>query len=560
MVLSPKIFITEFGLLTKLLCVGTLLFVFSSSIVQNRQDPNIVLIVADDLGYGDFGSYGATKIATPTIDNLAQEGLKFTNAYVASSICSPSRYSILTGRYSWRTRLKQGVLTWFEKPLIQENRTTLGSLLQRNGYHTAAIGKWHLGFDWALNDQAPENPDENVFSSRDIETQQYIDFSKPVESGPITRGFDYFYGMAGSNNMIPYVFIENDEVVEPPTAEKKWKYEFEQNITTKAPNWDARTLDQHFTDKAVEIIDNHFENQSDDPLFLYYPTSAIHRPCLSTVARGDSRAGLRGDMVEEFDWIVEQIVEALKRNNAFENTLFIITSDNGPRPGDPLQALKDYKNGSLGGDVGESFYLDYFEKEEPEYVNPEGPYMERAGWLTYGHSSTGGLFGFKADAWEGGLRVPFIVHWPDHIKGGQISNRLVVTTDLLETFADITGDELKNSEGEDSYSFLQYLRNPNAPQVRSSMVISSGGSGALVVRKNMWKYIEESPPGSRSSFIPGAPVITEPQLYNLKGDEAEMENLFKQKPQKAEALKTVIDKVKNRSKSERNKGYGFDQE
>jgi len=517
---------------------------------QNRQKPNIVLIVADDLGYGDLGSYGATKIATPAIDKLAEEGMKFTNAYVASSICSPSRYSILTGRYSWRTRLKKGVLTWFEKPLINEDRTTLGSLLQRNGYSTSVIGKWHLGFDWALNDQAPDNPEENVFSSRSIETQNYIDFSKPVQNGPLARGFDYFYGMAGSNNMIPYVFIENEKVVQPPIAEKKWKYEFEQNIGTKAPNWDARTLDQHYTDKAVEVIDNHFESQSDDPLFLYYPTSAIHRPCLPAVCLGDSRAGLRGDMVEEFDWIVEQVVEALKRNNAFENTLVIITSDNGPRPGDPLQALIDYKNGSLGGDVGENFYLDYFEKEEPVYVNPEGAYMERAGWLTYGHSSTGGLMGLKADPWEGGLRVPFIVHWPDQIEGGQNSNRMIVMTDLLETFADIIGDELKAGEGEDSYSFLEYFQNPNAPQIRSSMVISSGGSGALVVREGVWKYIEKSPLGSRSSYIPGAPDITEPQLFNLKEDEAEMVNLYIQKPKKAATLKAIIDKVKKSSKSE----------
>lgn len=532
--------------------VLVLLFIFAGGYAQNQQNPNIVLIVADDLGYGDFGSYGATKIATPAIDNLADEGMKFTNAYVASSLCSPSRYSILTGRYSWRTRLKSGVLSWFAKPLIEEGRTTIGSFLQRNGYYTAAIGKWHLGFDWALNDRAPENPDENVFGSWDRNTQQYIDFSKPVKNGPIARGFNYFYGMAGSNNMIPYVFIENNKVVQPPVAEKKWKYEFEQNVRTKAPNWDARTLDQHFTAKAVKVIDNHFAQKSDKPLFLYYPTSAIHRPCLPTRTRGNSRAGLRGDMVEEFDRIVGQITAALKRNEAFENTLLIITSDNGPRPGDPLQALKDYKSSPLGGDVGDNFYLEYFNNEKPKFINPTGHYRSRAGWLTYGHHSTGGLFGFKASAWEGGVRVPFIVHWPNQIEGGQVSSRMVVNTDFLATFADIVGKELKGDEGTDSYSFVNYFQDPNALQVRSSMVLSSGGSGVKIVRKDDWKYIESSPPDYRSRHFPMIKKVNIPQLYNLKEDEAEEQNLYEENPDKVEALKSIIERVEQSKKSEIN--------
>lgn len=515
-----------------------------------QNHPNIVLIVADDLGYGDFGSYGATRIATPVIDQLADEGIMFTNAYVTSSLCSPSRYGILTGRYSWRTNLKSGVLEWFAKPLIEENRATLGSLLQRNGYYSAAIGKWHLGLDWALNENAPDNPDKNVFSTWDIRSQDYIDFSQPVGNGPLTRGFDYFYGMSGSNNMIPYVFIENDYVVQAPTVEKKRVYEVEQEVL-KAPNWDSRTLDQQFTEKAVEVIDKHFSKQNEVPLFLYYPTSAIHRPALPTFTRGSSSAGLRGDMVEEFDWIVEQIVEALKRHNVFENTLLIITSDNGPDPGDPLQALQRYNNGTLGGDIGEQFYLEYFDDYEPKHINPSGRRMTRAGWLTYDHSPTGGLLGYKADAWDGGLRVPFIVHWPNQIKGGEISDRMIVTTDLLETFADIVGDELNEDEGEDSYSFMRYLKKPDAPQIRSSMVLSSGGSGALVVRKGLWKYIESAPPGSRSTIYPDGPKVTDEQLYNLEKDESERYNQFDLNPEMVERLRKVIQKVRKNAKSEK---------
>lgn len=534
-------------------CAGTgLLLLMLPGVACAREKkmvsrPNIVLIVADDLGYGDLSCYGATKISTPAVDRLATDGMLFKDAYAASSICSPSRYSIITGRYSWRTRLKYGVLTPFAKPLIAENRTTLASLLKRNGYDTACIGKWHLGFDWALKTNAPANPDRNVFNTWNPRAQNYIDFSKPIRGGPVARGFDSFFGLAASLNMMPYVYLKNDHVVEPPSVEKNHVYDMDQHCL-KAPDWDSRTVNQVLTRKAVETINGHFAEHSGKPLFLYFATSAIHRPCLPTFTRGKSRAGLRGDMVLEFDWSVKKVVAALKRNHALKDTLLIVTSDNGPRPGDPLLALEKYKR----EDYAKGFYLDYFSKYKPEYINPSGNPVWKTGWLTYGHRAAGVLLGFKEDAWEGGLRIPLIVDWPGKIKAGQTNDNTVCLTDLLATFADLVGDHLSAGEGGDSYSFLANLLNDKAPQVRTSMVVSSGGSGAFVVRSGVWKYIEASKPRWEQTYYPNGPWIGENQLYNLKDDVSEKTNLYNRMPKIAARLKRIITRVEQHTGTEGN--------
>jgi len=242
---------------------------------KGKEAPNIILIVADDFGYGDLSCYGTTKINTPQVDKLAAQGVRFTDAYVTSSLCSPSRYSLLTGRYSWRTELKSGVLESFAPPLIEKGRTTLASMLKQKGYHTACVGKWHLGFNWTLKDNAPADADTSVFKSWGTEPQNYIDFAKPVKGGPIERGFDYFFGISGANNMMPFVLIENDRVLEPPSVMNEVGTQ-----ALRAPNYDLRYLGQKVTAKANEVIDNHFESNNKSPLFLYFPVSAIQRPCL----------------------------------------------------------------------------------------------------------------------------------------------------------------------------------------------------------------------------------------------------------------------------------------
>ncbi len=513
---------------------------------QKKDTPNIVLILADDLGYGDLSCYGATKISTPNIDKLAADGMKFTNAYVASSLCSPSRYSILTGQYSWRTRLKFGVLKYFDKPLIQKDQTTIASLLKRNGYHTVCIGKWHLGLDWEVNQKAPANPDSSVFNSWDEHVQDYIDFLKPVGNGPIERGFDYFYGMAGSNNMEPYVFIENDMVTEAPSESQK-PYDHYINVA-KAPNWDIKKVNQVLTHKAVDVINNHFKNHQDQPLFLYFPTSAIHRPCLPSFTKGKSEAGLRGDIVIELDWTVNEIVKALKENGAYDNTLLIFTSDNGPRPGDPAIWMERYENGDY-----ENYHQDYFDNYSAEYINEHGNEIWKNGWFTYGHRAAGDLLGFKSDAWDGGLRVPFIVRWPDKVQPGTVNGSVICASDMLATFAELVGDSLKNGQGEDSYSFLASLYDKNAPQVRKSLTLTAGASGAFVEIKDHWKFIEAAVPGRwPETYYPNGPSKLDPQLYNLKEDESEQNNLFGEMPDKVKELEDVIEQVQHKAIKEGN--------
>jgi arylsulfatase A len=506
--------------------------------------PHIVLIVADDLGYGDLGCYGATKIHTPVIDQLAEEGTRFTDAYASSSLCSPSRYSILTGRYSWRTRLKYGVLKYFETPLIEKDRLTVASLLKRNGYHTVCIGKWHLGLEWALNEKAPPDAAETVFNSWSLESQDFIDFSKPVHGGPVEHGFDYFFGMAGSNNMIPYVYIENDSVTQPPSeAQKPYDH---YDAAPKAPNWDISTVNRVLTEKAVGAVHDHFRKSGDSPLFLYFPASAIHRPCLPTFTKGRSEAGLRGDIVAELDWSVNQIIQALKEHGAYENTVLIFTSDNGPRPGDPAHWTRIYQQGGY-----DEYVLDAFDEYQPEFVNEQGNMIWKEGWLTYGHKASGELLGFKSDSWEGGFRVPLIIRWPGKADPGTVNRVRICLSDLLATFAEMTGDSLEQDEGGDSYSFYKNILDPSAPQVRTSIVLTGGASGAFVCISEGWKYIEAAEPGHwPETYYPGGPSKFDEQLYHLALDEAEQDNRIEEEPGRTGILKKTIDKVRTTTKIE----------
>lgn len=516
---------------------------FANGQAKNTK-PNIVIIMADDLGYGDFSCQGATKISTPAVDALAKNGMRFTDAHTASSLCSPSRYSMLTGRYSWRTRLRIGVLTWFAQPLIQPGETTVADMLKRNGYYTACIGKWHLGFEWALKPNAPADPVKNVFDSWEKNVQDYIDLTKPVKQGPTERGFDYFYGISASNNMFPFVYIENDKVVQQPTVKRDYVYDTDQPVA-RAPNWNLETMDQDLTAKAVAVMDKHFTQHKNQPLFLYFPTSAIHRPDLPMLMKGKSRAGLRGDKIEEFDWVVAQVVKTLKKYHAFDNTLLIVTSDNGGVPGDPAGAIAKYHH-----DLGDKFYQPYFSDYQPEYVRPGKDGKDTEGWLTYGHHASGNFRGFKSDAWEGGHRVPLIMHWPGKIKSGAVNNNTVCNTDFMATFAQLVGDKLGENEGQDSYSYLDNILGTSDKQVRTSMTIVSGGGGAYVVNRGDWTYIEPGKPAWGQTFYKGGPFTKDFQLYNIKTDPGEKINLYKKMPEKAAEFKALINRVEHSSKSE----------
>jgi arylsulfatase A-like enzyme len=402
--------------------------------------------------------------------------------------------------------------------------------------------------DWTVNDKAPENPAKNVFDSWDANAYKYIDYSVPVKNGPIETGFEYFYGITGSNNMQPYVFIENDRVTQPPSENEK-AYDHYQPAD-KAVNWDIRKVNIDLTNKAVDVINKHFKNDTQKPLFLYHPSSAPHRPCLPTFTKGESQAGLRGDVIQELDWSVGEIIRALKENNEYENTLIIFTSDNGPRAGDPVYWLNKYKAGDKGY---QDAYPELSEKYKPQLKKEDGNLIWKEGWITYDHNASGELLGFKSDAWEGGFRVPLLISWPKQIKKSYSNSNMLCLSDLYATIAEIIGETPSINEAEDSYSFLSNIVDEKANQVRKSMVLSGGASGSFVVLEDNYKYIEPSPKGRwPQTYYPNGPSIFDYQLYNLKEDVGEQHNLYNKMPEKIEVFKSIINKVQNNSKTETN--------
>lgn len=464
--------------------------------------PNIVYILADDLGYGDLSCYGASKISTPNIDAVAKNGMLFTDAHSTSAVCTPSRYSILTGRYCWRSRLKDGVLGGFSLPLIEEKRTTTASLLKSSGYSTACIGKWHLGLKWFNKDGSPlysEGQGDDC-ESRLRETGFEIDYERGFEQGPTHYGFDYFFGIAGSLDMAPYCFLECDGCYELPTKEKE-EYYPQQIKGLMSENWDDKLCDYTFTQKAVEFIDNHKKTSPDKPFFLYLPTAAPHRPCLPPdFIAGKTKAGNRGDMVAMFDWVVGKVVEALKKNNQWENTLLVVTSDNGAR------------NTCFNGQ-------------------------------DYGHKANGILRGEKADIWEGGHREPLIIAWNGVVEQNSRCDKLVSLSDFAATCFDITNTAKPDDAAEDSFSLMPLLNN-NPDNYRRESLIHHSLYGFFAIRKGDWKLVSRLGSGGNSQ-----PVLARAgkngisgQLYNIKDDIAEQKNLWLEEPEIRQEMIDLLNK------------------
>jgi len=456
------------------------------------KNPNIIFIMADDMGYGDVGCYGATKIPTPHIDQLAQQGMRFTDAHSSSAVCTPSRYSVLTGRYCWRTHLKKWVLWGFEPPLIEPERLTVAGMLKENGYATAAIGKWHLGLGWTTMDgESPREDGANV------------DYLAPIWGGPPELGFDTNFNITGSLDMAPYCFIADDQVHGIPTEEKE-PYHPQQRSGLMTPGWRDDLVDVEFTAKAVEFIDQQAKNHPRQPFFLYLTPSAPHRPCIPPdFIQGRSQAGPRGDMVTLVDWMVGEIDAVLMRHKLVENTLIIVTSDNGAR------------------------ITDYYGRD-------------------YGHKSCGDLRGQKADIWDGGHREPFIARWPGVIEPGSTSAELICLGDLMATCADIVGYELSTNAAEDSFSFLPALKSgPSADPIRTTLVHHSG-DGMFALRAGKWKLIVGRGSGGfthppRIEPSPGDPAG---QLYDMENDPQETLNRWFERPeivaQLSEMLETLV--------------------
>ncbi|WP_020527031.1 sulfatase family protein [Flexithrix dorotheae] len=481
------------------------LIFFACQKPKDHKRPNIIVILADDLGYGDLSCYNENPIfKTNHIDKLAAQGIRFTDAHSSSAVCTPTRYSILTGRYSWRTKLKKWVLKPWEAPLIETDRLTLPTLLKKQGYYTTAVGKWHLGWNWPGRDSLA------VMKSNG----ENVDYSSGITGGPLNCGFDYYFG-DDVPNYPPYTFIENEKVSAVPTIQKPDSLFGHKG--KMASNWKLAQVMPAITEKAVKEIEKASQNK-DNPFFLYFALTAPHTPIAPTGQfTNKSGAGLYGDYVMQVDWTVGQILEALERNHLSENTLVIFTSDNG-------SPARDGTN----------------------YSGPTGSVIEK-----YGHKANGDLRGLKADIWEGGHRVPFIVSWGKEIPNGLTNNNTICSMDLMATIADLTGYHLPENAGEDSENILPLLYGKDHPELKKRALVHHSGAGVFAIRKGDWKLILSNKSGgfSDSKYPQGFGIETAGQLYNLKEDLNEEVNLYHQFPDKVNELSDMLKDIQEKESS-----------
>lgn len=482
---------------------------------EDRDAPvNIVIVLADDLGYGDPGCYNdQSKIPTPNIDRLAAEGLRFTDAHTPSSVCSPTRYGLLTGRYAWRTALKRSVLWPWSLPLIEPDRLTMGGMLQQHGYHTACIGKWHLGWDWPIDSDghvSDEFKGVAIAAKKRVPLGKRVNFSRPIASGPTTRGFDDYFG-DDVPNFPPRCFIENDRTVGIPSVDKP-KGMFGHDGPT-LPGWDLSMVMPTLAQKAAAYIEDRAKTP-DKPFFLYIPLTAPHTPIApSPHFSGKSEAGLYGDFVNEVDWLLGEVLGALDRSGAAKDTLVIFTSDNG-------SPQRDGTN--MSGPIGSV--------------------------KAFGHDSSRPWRGMKADAWEAGHRVPFVVRWPGRAPAGETSDEPIILTDLMRSFATLVGHRLPADSAEDSFDILAALEGKKLHHPVHDHLVHHSGNGVFAIRRGPYKLILNKGSGGFTRFKPadGAPPG---QLYNLQEDPTESSNLYSEKPEIVAELSDLLKEIRRNNSS-----------
>ncbi|MFI3269352.1 MAG: arylsulfatase [Rikenellaceae bacterium] len=487
----------------------------TSAVAKN---PNVILIYTDDMGYGDLSILNnKSKFETPNMDALARSGVCFTDAHTVSSVSTPSRYGLMTGEYSWRSRLKAGVTWGFSSALIPADKPTIATMMQRQGYKTACVGKWHLGMEWATTDGKPAKSDGSN-----------VDYSKPLSDTPTSRGFDYFYGISASLDIPPYVTIENDRVETLPTA----RYEvttFNQKDDEVVENPFLRAGDYvkgeqpedflpKFTKKVKSLLSKY--SREDDPFFIYFAANAPHAPLApSKKFRGKSGIGRYGDFVLEVDDVVGQIVKHLKKCKIYDDTIIILSSDNG---------------------------------------------AERFAYYRYpdtNHSSSAQWKGVKRDLWEGGHRVPFVMSWGEKIAPKMV-DETVCLSDVYATLADITGGKLPADEAQDSYSLLPLLDNQG--EYEREYTIHHSSSGRFAIRKGDWVLIENGY-GDDNRWLEkieyydalGYPKFSKErpkgELFNLKDDPQQFTSLYEKEPHRVAELTSILDRVTNGWNTRRDK-------
>lgn len=498
-------------------CLATTIASFT---VSSQESPNIIFIFADDMGYGDVSCNNPySRVQTPAIDKIAEQGIRFTDAHSAGSVCTPSRYSLLTGRYFFRTPKQRG--HWgYLPPYIEPERETIGDLLKKSGYTTACIGKWHLGLNWKKKEETLPlitHPEKSGYTN--------VDFSSPVTGGPNDLGFDYSFIMPASLDMPPYVFVKNNKVVDEeilltadvyPNQLDETEYAWDRKHTSeddiyweRGVWWRNGEMSKSF--KVEECIDEiaregiafiEREAGKEKPFFLYLPLTGPHTPWVANEQfKGTTAMGTYSDFIAQIDDIVARVTQKLKELEVEENTLIIFSSDNGAA----------------------------WETEDV---------------LQYAHQSSWGRRGMKGDAWDGGHHVPLVVKWPQGINPGIICNYDVSLIDFYATFADLTGQNLNSNMAGDSFSFMEVLRGNQDSRSRDHIIYLSS-AGRLAIKKGDWKYIEGLGSGGFSAPNRMMPVKNGPvgQLYNMREDVMESNNLFLQEPEIAKELKNYLEEL-----------------
>jgi len=487
---------------------------------RNQEKPNIVIIYADDLGYGDLGCYGATKVKTPNIDRLASQGRLFTDMHTASAVSTPSRYALLTGEYPFRVKSFGPIFDEAEL-IVDTNQLTIADVMKAEGYATAVIGKWHLGFG-----------------------EGKPDWNGELKPGPLELGFDYYFGIPTVNSHPPFVYVENhgvvgldpdDPIVYGKTAETKVfdeKFKIDKMGGAKAAHalYDDEMVGTTLKNKAVDWIKTH----KDQPFFLYFATTNIHHPFTPHPRfKGTSEAGRYGDFIHELDWIVGEVMKTLDEENLADNTLLIFTSDNGGM------------------------------------INRGGQDAWRAG-----HRQNGDLLGFKFDSWEGGHRVPMIVRWPGKVEAGSRTDQLISNVDMLHSLASLVGYELKEGDAPDSYNMLPVLLGTTGEELRDNLVIAAFRPSNIALRQGDWMYISAKGGGGFGARNPGdhafggppalkfagevnsdiedgkfKPNAPDQQLYNLATDLSESTNVINQYPEVAEKMRQKLEEIRKAGSS-----------
>jgi arylsulfatase A len=483
--------------------------------------PNMVLILADDLGYGDVACYNdQAKVPTPNLDRLAREGMRLTDAHSPATVCTPTRYSLMTGQMAFRVPNGGTVFTGAGGPsLIAPGRLTLPAMLRGQGYATAAVGKWHVG--WTFRDKAGE-----PIHSGALEAVRRIDFSRRIEGGPVDQGFDRFFGTAccPTTDWL-YAFIENDRIPVPPSGPldksqlPRHPYANDCRAGLIAPDFPMEEVDMVFLKKSRAFLEEHIRTSPEKPFFLFHSAQAVHLPSFAAPQfKGKTRAGPHGDFIHQLDYIVGGLLSALDELGVANNTLVLFTSDNGPETTSVVHMRADH-----------------------------------------GHDGARPWRGVKRDSWEGGHRVPFIVRWPGKVKAGTTSDQLTSLTDVMATVAAIVGEELPANAAEDSFNMLPALLGAAMAPIRPYLITQAfGGVRNLSIRRGPWKYLDHTGSGgNRYDNTPGLKpfmlVDTVPdapgQLYNLATDPGETKNLYSEHPEMVSELKTLLEQSKASGRS-----------